>query len=374
MHLGQRVAVPVVGEADDVTPPQCAHPGSCLSLRNLDRRRGRTAQAHLEPLAPELEDPERVQLLLAVGPAPQVFVEQPADGLLPESRPRQRVRREQGVAHGAVELPAEPVGDGHGEATLAGSGAFRRQPLARGFPEQPLPDAGAELRAGRKPRGPLDQAVVEEGHPQLLRGGHGHLVRLDQQIVRQPDAPVELQHPLERGQPLGLRPLLREPLHQPLADARRGQPGEAGLLVVGEGHRHAPVALLERLRGPAQVLARLGMAHERQRRRGQGRDRPELLHPEHRAVDGIAGEHLVRAFAGEDDDHLFPRALREIVERHAGRVRDGLVHVPDEIGQEAVEVFRGDHHLAVLGAESASHPAGLVQLGAAVVREVADGE
>ena len=66
----------------------------------------------------------------------------------------------------------------------------------------------------------------------------------------------------------------------------------------------------------------------------------ELLHEQHGAVDGIAGEDLVRAFAREHDDHLFARLLAQVIERDAGRVGDGLVEVPDELRQEVVEVLR----------------------------------
>ena len=165
--------------------------------------------------------------------------------------------------------------------------------------------------------------MIEERHPQLLRGSHRHLVGLEEQIVRQPDAPVELQHPFERRQPLGLRPLLGKPGHQPFADPRRRAADEARFLVVAEGDGDAAVALLERQRRPAQVLSRLRVPHERQRRRSERSGRAELLHPQHGPVDGVAGQHLVGAFAREDHHHLFPRPLRQIVQRHAGGVRDG---------------------------------------------------
>ena len=299
-----------------------------------------------------------------------MIVEQPPHRLLPETSARQRVGGEQRIAHLGVKLLAEPVRDRHREAPLARRRAFGRQALARGLAEQPLADAASKLEVLRQSSGPLDQPVVEERDAQLLRGRHRHLVRLHQQIVRQPDAAIELEHALQRGQPFGLRPLLREPLHQPFADAPRRQPREARLLVVGEGHRHSAVALLERQRRPAQVLPRLRMTHERQRNGGQRRRRAQLLHPQHRAVDGVPGQQLVGAFAREHDHHFLPGALRQVVERHAGGVRDRLVHVPDQVGEETLEVLGGDQHLAMLGPQRAGHAARLVQLGAAVVGQV----
>ena len=135
VHLGERIPVPVVGEADDVATPKCSHPRFHLSLRRLDRGRRRAARADLEPLAPQLEHPERIQLFLAVALAALVIVEQTPDRLVAEPRAGQRVRGQQGIAQRTVELPPEPVRDRDREPALARSGTLRRQPVARGLPQ-----------------------------------------------------------------------------------------------------------------------------------------------------------------------------------------------------------------------------------------------
>ena len=60
------------------------------------------------------------------------------------------------------------------------------------------------------------------------------------------------------------------------------------------------------------------------------------------------------------------------MERNAGCVGDGLVEIPAELGQERLEVFDGDHHLRVLGAERAGDAARLLQFTRAVLLLVAD--
>ena len=90
------------------------------------------------------------------------------------------------------------------------------------------------------------------------------------------------------------------------------------------------------------------------------------------AVDGISGEHFVGALAGEHDDYVLAGPLRQVVQRHAGRVRHGLVEVPDQVRQEIREVLRGDGYLGVVGVQRARHAPRLVQLRRTVLGEVAD--
>ena len=176
----------------------------------------------------------------------------------------------------------------------------------------------------------------------------------------------------------------RQPVDQLRADlAGRDDPAslaaQDGLLLVDEGAGDAAVTLLERQRRPVEVLAHLRVLHGARRQRGGAIDRaggrlPDALEIEHGAVDGISGEHLVGALAGEHHDHFFASALRQVVERDAGRVRHRLVEVPDESRQEGGEVLRRHHHFAVVGVQGTRDPAGLVQLGGPVLGEVPDRE
>ena len=87
VHLRQRIAVPVVGEADDVAPlelstthrhvPPCPHLGRARLLRAR-------APPHLVLPQPQLQYPQRVQLFLAIAHAVLVILEKPAQRLLAE--------------------------------------------------------------------------------------------------------------------------------------------------------------------------------------------------------------------------------------------------------------------------------------------------
>src|ERR671923_727511 len=142
MHLGQRIPVPVVGEADDVPPRKPSHgrvpPRLDLGWPPVRPRR----PTHLVRTQPQLEDPERIQLFLAVADAVLVIVQQPPERLLAEPLPAEPIRSEQRLAEGLVELLAEPRRDRDGEAALPRGGAPRRPPFVRGgAPGPPSPPA-----------------------------------------------------------------------------------------------------------------------------------------------------------------------------------------------------------------------------------------
>ena len=67
----------------------------------------------------------------------------------------------------------------------------------------------------------------------------------------------------------------------------------------------------------------------------------------------VAGEQLVAAFAGEHDLDVLARQRRHEVQRHARRVRDRLVFVPDEPRQRPEEVVVVDDDFVAVGADGA---------------------
>ena len=127
--------------------------------------------------------------------------------------------------------------------------------------------------------------------------------------------------------------------------------------VIVEGARDAAIGALERAAEQLCVAADLVVRHERQelagerQRRRRHRAAAQRLEARHLAIDVVAAERLVGAFAGEHDGDLFLGAAREEVERHAGGIGDRLVEVPDDLGQRVGGLAHGDAQLAVLGAE-----------------------
>ena len=111
-------------------------------------------------------------------------------------------------------------------------------------------------------------------------------------------------------------------------------------------------------------------------RSGAGQDaveaQPALVHGVV-AVAGVAAEHLVAAFAGEDDGDVFAGQLGNEVERDAGGPGDGLVLMPDEARQRVEEVLHADDDFVVLGADGLRDVAGVGEL-AVFGFLVADGE
>ena len=100
-------------------------------------------------------------------------------------------------------------------------------------------------------------------------------------------------------------------------------------------------------------------------RSGAGQDaieaQPALIHRV-MAVAGVAAEHFVAAFAGEDDGDVFPGQLGNEVERDAGGPGDGLVFMPDEARQGVEEVLHADDDFGVLGSDGLRDVAGVGEL------------
>ena len=75
----------------------------------------------------------------------------------------------------------------------------------------------------------------------------------------------------------------------------------------------------------------------------------------------VAAEQLVAADAGQNHGDVLARELRDQIRRDERRVRDRLVHVPDQLRQERGDV--GLHEdLVMIGAERLRHLARVRQL------------
>ncbi len=225
-------------------------------------------------------------------------------------------------------------------------------------------------------RGDLEHAAVEERHAQLQRAGHAHAVGLEQDVARQPDVDVEVLHP-------------RHVVHAPHALPDRGGqrlrrrggeilPQDAALLPQREQAAVADEALLQRLRPAQQEIS----AAEPRHPAGQGGQRP--AQPERQpavagrvvrlAVDVVPAEQLVRAFAGKDDLHVFARYFRHKIQRGAGGVGQGLVHVILHRAQVAPVLLRRNHVGVVFQADLARKALGIADFVVPLVVAKPDGE
>src|SRR5438067_12785478 len=113
MHLEERIAVPVVREADDVAAVERTHRSLPFRFRSLDvgrAGRGRARRmADLVLAEPELVHPERVQLFLAIAHASLVVVEEAHERLLAEAGAGERIASQERFAERLVELLLEPA-------------------------------------------------------------------------------------------------------------------------------------------------------------------------------------------------------------------------------------------------------------------------
>ena len=187
--------------------------------------------------------------------------------------------------------------------------------------------------------------MVHERHPDLERRRHRHLVEVQEHVVDQRQARVEVQRLAQRR----------------CASRRRGWAHDAGDLGLGPGlqevrveqlgalvrlhdaaHRQQPRDRVVGGRGGGDAA---GEARARARRargeppRGRGRrvsarDRGDL-------VLAVAAEQLVGALAGERDGHVLARQPAEQQEAEAGDVGDRLLEVPERLVEQAGMVGGG---------------------------------
>ena len=184
--LRERIARPVVGEADDVAALKMRHGAAPRSARQRDpcapRARPRRA------LAPQLEHQQRPQLGRAIA-RPRGGARAGADVARVEALARERAARRAASRASGVRAGRAATRRWAWRSPASGDRGSRaaraRAPRSRRIA---LPTPPRDLEAiGQRP-GVLDQLVIEERHAQLDRVGHGHLVGLDQQVVGQPHA------------------------------------------------------------------------------------------------------------------------------------------------------------------------------------------
>ena len=284
------------------------------------------------------------------------------------------------LAHlGGKRRVLEPLGNRHGEALLRAVGPSVRQGLVGGGAQHGFRVA-AQLVAVGVGLGLAQDLAVQIGHAQLKAVCHAHLVGLQQNVPGQPQVQVKVLLLFQLAQVLDAVIDRRGDLAGRGADAVLRSKNVVGILLLKDVRlADEPVlgaaAALDDEVVPlevGQVLA--GIAGQMAQRRG---DVLVLLHQRGVGVPLVTGVDLVRALAGQHHRDMLARQLAQEVERHAGRVGLGLVHVVLDVG-EGVEALLFRQHLAVvLDAEFLAQLArlgGLVKFMRAVGACKADGE
>ncbi len=281
-----------------------------------------------------------------------------------------RVRRQQ-VADQRRQIPLEPRAHRRAEAPLlAVEDVGGKHALQRRL-HHVLQPAAADLDVLRNARRELDQLVVEQRHAAFERHRHAHLVGQEQQVVGQLRLRIDGQHPVELVGAAGMRERRRQRLVSVAAPLAQ----QLGRKVLGEHLDVRTVALFDRqarrgqealreARGIEQrrvAIARKPLPQRRRRapqRRGQPVEIGLVVAAE---VTPIAAEQLVAADTGENHRHVAMRELRNEIRRDERGVRDRLVHVPQQPGQQRDDVGPDDD-LVVVGAEQLRDTARVGQL------------
>ncbi len=261
----------------------------------------------------------------------------------------------EGFAGEALQRPAQPCRDRDREALLGPLQHLARQQRRQGLAQQPLLRPAPHLQRRCQAERARRDLVVEEGHAQLQRVGHARAVGLDQQVVDQIDAEVDVLEAGQRLRPGGLGVALavevdRVPARVAAAEQRR-------LSLAREDLLPGVVALQRRQAGAAGealgfvVEADLGVGAgqqlgQRRRERGEPADAGGEQVGD---VGVVAAEQLVAALAGEGDLDLARRQLGDQVGRQRRGVAEGLVEGLDQLREELDRVGAQDD-LVMLGA------------------------
>ena len=289
--------------------------------------------------------------------ARRVLVEQPRRPRPASMRPRSRARRSSSTSRATpFQRAARPGGERHREAHLRPRrGSTRGSRSLHRLAQDALGREARQLPLVGQRRGELDQLVIEERHAALDRRRHAHLVLLHQQLD-QVGLDVGVEQPIEQRAAAVrrvevARATRRRRRSRVAARAQRGDEQRALVAPAGSPRscrrtsppacapwrgtsaarsaRRVRAARHDALGDPA--AARLPAARARRRA-------PARQFKSDARVLAVAGEQLVAAFAGEHDLDVLARERRDEVERHARRVRDRLVLVPDQPRQRAEEV------------------------------------
>ena len=251
-----------------------------------------------------------------------------------ESRPEHR------LTDPRAKRPAEPLGNGHGEAHLWPIEDFARQQWLHRFLQQVLPFRAPDLQRRGQRSQPFDERVVHQGLANLERVRHAGAIDLRVDITDQVGVQVDVLDERERilrlragsvplehvdgavAAQLGLQALTEQRLpHRTAQDAHLLEVGFHGISREGlEGRLGA-----QRARSLRQLGIRLAEPAEQGAAEARRKHRSQPLFPEVGTVTAVAAEALVAAVARQRDGHVLARELAYPVCRNRRAVGIGLV-------------------------------------------------
>ena len=226
---------------------------------------------------------------------------------------------------------AQPRAHGHREAELLAVRHFLRQHARGGFAQGDLVVLAISLEARRHAQGDVQHAHVHERHADVQARAAGDLRGVEQDAAFEVAAELHIEHP---GQRVVLQAFFAAVAHE----------RACGILRVVRLQVAAHLRRVHDVRG-AEVH-RVG-AH---------------VQALHAAVDAVAGEEFVGAFAREAQRRVLLHLLAAAVQRQAGHVRRRLLVGQQEFVDVAEEVFRGHLDAFEFAAEVRGGRAGILFL------------
>ena len=248
-------------------------------------------------------------------------------------------------------LLPQPVADGHRESLFGTVGPLVGQGAVGGMTHDHLGVRALNAVAGGNGLGKGHHFFIQEGHPQLQTVRHAHFVGLQKDVSRKPQVHVQIllfSHFVLvfdagvdfAGQCVGRGTVSVGGLQNGLGFLFREDQGLTQEGILG------PLGTFQQEIFAFEIGHFLG--HVRSQTAQRAGDALELLHGGGIGVPFIPGKNLIRTFAGQDHRHMLPGQLGQKIQRHAGRVGLGFVHVILDVG-ERVKAFLGGQQFAVIG-------------------------
>ena len=177
--------------------------------------------------------------------------------------------------------------------------------------------------------------------------GHGHPVRLDQDVAGQPGVDVHQLHGGHIVEARVLRLVVDRPRDVPRARVARPH-RDPRRLVFAEHAGVADVAVPQRGGRALQEAPALDPGRDHHRGlldRGPAPVRQPLAGPDHAGlvVDRVPAEQLVGALAGQHDLDVLARLAGHEPQRDGGGIGHRFVEVPDDLREVPEELLPGDH-------------------------------
>ena len=250
---------------------------------------------------------------------------------------------------------AQPVDDRHREAHLGTGGPLIGQRLVGSVAEYLLVAVLVDAVAVGNVLGELHDLAIQEGHAQLQRVRHTHLVGLEQNVAREPHVHVQVLLLDQLGLALHARVDGCSELKGAVAGVVRGLEYAVDLAL-----RPYQSLSQERLLGDLGTLDQEVMSLEVRHMQRQVAERAAngqrhhlfvLAHRNRVLVVGVAAKELVGTFARKHDGDILARHLGQEPQRHRRQVGLRLVHVILNVLECAKELVGGDHLANILDAE-----------------------